>query len=50
MITHQAQIIAYIDEFKVLMIWMLVVIPLLIVFSERRAMAVRIKRSSRNDV
>jgi MFS transporter, DHA2 family, multidrug resistance protein len=32
MITHQAQIIAYIDEFKLLMIWMLVVNPLLIAF------------------
>jgi hypothetical protein len=35
MITHQAQIIAYIDEFKLLMIWMLVVNPLLTAF--RRA-------------
>jgi DHA2 family multidrug resistance protein len=32
MITRQAQIIAYIDDFKLLMIATLVVIPLLIVF------------------
>jgi MFS transporter, DHA2 family, multidrug resistance protein len=32
MITQQAQIIAYIDDFKLLMIATLVVIPLLIVF------------------
>jgi len=32
MITQQAQIIAYIDDYKLLMIAMLVVIPLLVVF------------------
>ena len=39
MITHQAQIIAYIDDYKLLMVATLVVIPLLVVF----------KRSSGND-
>jgi DHA2 family multidrug resistance protein len=34
MITRQAQIIAYIDDFKLLMIATLVVIPLLIVFRQ----------------
>jgi DHA2 family multidrug resistance protein len=34
MITQQAQIIAYIDDFKLLMIATLVVIPLLIVFEK----------------
>src|SRR6266478_5053114 len=34
MITRQAQIIAYIDDFKLLMIATLVVIPLLIVFKK----------------
>ena len=33
-ITRQAQIIAYIDDFKLLMIATLVVIPLLIVFKQ----------------
>ena len=32
MITQQAQIIAYIDDYKLLMIATLVIIPLLIVF------------------
>ena len=36
MITTQAQIIAYIDDFKLLMIATLVVIPLLIVFKQAR--------------
>jgi MFS transporter, DHA2 family, multidrug resistance protein len=36
MITQQAQIIAYIDDFKLLMIATLVVIPLLIVFKKAR--------------
>jgi DHA2 family multidrug resistance protein len=39
MITHQAQIIAYIDDYKLLMVATLVVIPLLVVF----------KRSSNNN-
>ena len=34
MITRQAQIIAYLDDFKLLMIATLVVIPLLIVFKQ----------------
>jgi DHA2 family multidrug resistance protein len=34
MITRQAQIIAYIDDYKLLMIATLVVIPLLIVFKK----------------
>jgi DHA2 family multidrug resistance protein len=34
MITQQAQIIAYIDDYKLLMIATLVVIPLLIVFKK----------------
>jgi DHA2 family multidrug resistance protein len=34
MITRQAEIIAYIDDFKLLMIATLVVIPLLIVFRQ----------------
>ena len=34
MITTQAQIIAYIDDFKLLMIATLVVIPLLLVFTQ----------------
>ena len=34
MITRQAQIIAYVDDFKLLMIATLVVIPLLIVFKQ----------------
>ena len=34
MITRQAQIIAYIDDFKLLMIATLAVIPLLIVFKQ----------------
>ena len=34
MITQQAQIIAYIDDYKLLMIATLVVIPLLIVFKQ----------------
>jgi len=34
MITRQAQIIAYIDDFKVLMIATLAVIPLLVVFKQ----------------
>jgi hypothetical protein len=37
MITRQAQIIAYIDDFKLLMIATLAVIPLLIVFQKRPA-------------
>ena len=37
MITRQAQIIAYIDDFKLLMIATLVVIPLLIVFKQAPA-------------
>ena len=36
MITAQAQIIAYIDDFKLLMIATLAVIPLLIVFKQAR--------------
>jgi DHA2 family multidrug resistance protein len=36
MITRQAQIIAYIDDFKLLMIATLVVIPLLMVFKQAR--------------
>jgi DHA2 family multidrug resistance protein len=34
MITRQAQIVAYIDDFKLLMIATLIVIPLLIVFTK----------------
>ena len=34
MITRQAQIIAYINDFKLLMIATLVVIPLLVVFKQ----------------
>ena len=37
MITRQAQIIAYIDDYKLLMIATLVVIPLLIVFKRAPA-------------
>jgi DHA2 family multidrug resistance protein len=37
MITQQAQIIAYIDDYKLLMIATLVVIPLLIVFKSAPA-------------
>jgi DHA2 family multidrug resistance protein len=37
MITQQAQIIAYIDDYKLLMIATLVVIPLLIVFKRAPA-------------
>lgn len=37
MITHQAQIIAYIDNYKLLMIATLAVIPLLIVFAKTRS-------------
>ena len=36
MITQQAQIIAYIDDYKLLMIATLAVIPLLIVFKKAR--------------
>jgi MFS transporter, DHA2 family, multidrug resistance protein len=36
-VTHQAQIIAYIDDFKLLMIATLAVIPLLIVFKKSTA-------------
>jgi DHA2 family multidrug resistance protein len=36
MITTQAQIIAYIDDFKLLMIATLAVIPLLVVFKQAR--------------
>ena len=37
MITRQAQIIAYIDDYKLLMIATLLVIPLLIVFKKAPA-------------
>jgi DHA2 family multidrug resistance protein len=37
MITRQAEIIAYIDDYKLLMIATLLVIPLLIVFKRARA-------------
>ena len=36
MITQQAQVIAYIDDYKLLMIATLAVIPLLIVFKKAR--------------
>jgi DHA2 family multidrug resistance protein len=50
MITRQAQIIAYIDDFKLLMIATLVVIPLLIVFKTASdGGAVRSTHSSWND-
>jgi hypothetical protein len=45
LITEQAQIIAYIDDYKLLMIATLAVIPLLLVFRKASAGAVRIIRS-----
>jgi len=44
MITRQAQIIAYIDDFKLLMIATLAVIPLLVVFKQASDATVKITR------
>ena len=41
MITQQAQIIAYIDDYKLLMIATLAVFPLLLVFQANLGMAAR---------
>ena len=50
MITRQAQIIAYIDDFKLLMIATLVVIPLLSSSRRRPMVAARTTRSSWNEI
>jgi MFS transporter, DHA2 family, multidrug resistance protein len=50
MITRQAQIIAYIDDFKLLMIATLVVIPLLSSSRRRPMVAAKTTRSSCNEI
>ena len=50
MVTRQAQIIAYIDDYKLLMIATLAVIPLLIVFKSPSGGAPRSRLPSRNDL
>jgi len=50
MITRQALIIAYIDDFKLLMIATLAVIPLLVVFKQAPTATVKITRLRWNEL